>query len=293
MTRSGIVAIVGKPNAGKSTLLNRLVGEKLAITSPKPQSTRDRVVGILTRGDTQLVFTDTPGLLEPRYALHHAMRSASLGAIHDADVVLYLLDGAERLVVPLDVAARLESAPKAAVVVAINKSDVLDDHARHELRRLVPEAHFVSALTGEGLDALLAFIVQQVPESPFLYDADDISVQSLRYFAAEFVRESALEQLSEEVPYSVACVVEEFREDRSPVYIRAVLYVERASQKRILIGEGGTRIKAIGSAARGKIEALLGTSVYLDLWVKVLENWRRDVNALRRLGYKVPEDHKP
>src|SRR5919206_527778 len=218
MSRAGIVTVVGKPNVGKSTLLNRVVGQKLSIVSPKPQSTRDRIVGIRTVGDVQMVVLDTPGLLNPRYALQAAM-------------------------------------------------------------------------TGEGVDALLDDAASRLPESPFLYPDDEISTQTLRFFAAELVRETALEQLEDEVPYSVACVVEEFREDRSPMYIRAVIYVERESQKRILIGHKGAQIREIGRVARQKIEELVGAPVYLDLWVKVLANWRRDVRSLKRFGYKVPEEY--
>jgi GTP-binding protein Era len=154
----------------------------------------------------------------------------------------------------------------------------------------MPEALFVSAQTGDGLPALLAAAAQRLPESPFLYPDDELSTQTIRYFTAELVRETALEQLEDELPYSVACEIEEFREDRSPVYIRAVLHVERESQKRILIGAKGARVRSIGQAARAKIEALVGQQVYLDLWVKVLPNWRKNVVALQRFGYRVPED---
>jgi GTP-binding protein Era len=179
----------------------------------------------------------------------------------------------------------------APVVTALNKVDLLDAPGRAALAARFPDAVLVSAATGEGVTDLLNRISALVPESPFLYDADDVSTQHLRFFAAELVRETALEQLAEELPYALACVVEEFREDRSPVYIRAVVYVERESQKRIVIGHRGARIRAIGSAARQKIEELVGMPVYLDLWVKVLPNWRKDVVALRRLGLGVPEEH--
>ena len=165
--------------------------------------------------------------------------------------------------------------------------DTLPPERTQELRLALPHAHFISGLTGEGVPELRAAIVANLPESPFLYPEDEVSTQSLRFFAAELVRETALEQLGEEVPYSVACVVEEFREDRSPVYVRALIYVERESQKRIIIGAKGARIRSIGEAARGKIESLVGAQVYLDLWVKVASNWRRDAGALERFGYRV------
>jgi GTP-binding protein Era len=172
----------------------------------------------------------------------------------------------------------------------MNKVDALRPAERTELRGLLPDARFISALTGEGVDELLTELGHALPESPFLYPEDEISTASVRFFVAELVRETALEQLDEEVPYSLACVVEEFRENSAPVYIRTVLYVERESQKRILIGSGGQRIRDIGRAARAKVEAFVGASVYLDLWVKVLPNWRKSDSALRRFGYRLHDD---
>jgi GTP-binding protein Era len=290
MPRAGIVTVVGKPNAGKSTLLNRIIGEKLAIVSEKPQSTRDRIVGIHTSGDVQMIVLDTPGLLNPRYELHRAMRSTALRALKDADLVLYLADATERTPPSLLVAADLQSAPRAPVWTVLNKVDAIRPVEREELRENLPDARFISALTGEGVDTLIADVGNALPESPFLYPEDEISTASVRFFVAELVRETALEQLDEEVPYSLACEVEEFREDRTPLYIRTVLYVERESQKRILIGSGGQRIRDIGRAARAKVEAFVGSAVYLDLWVKVLPNWRKSDNALRRFGYRLPDD---
>ncbi len=290
MTRAGIVTVVGKPNAGKSTLLNRIVGQKLSITSPKPQSTRNRIVGIHTEGDTQFVLADTPGLLEPRYALQRAMRATALQALDDADVIVYVVDATDGPPPPLADAAGLSRALSADVLTVLNKVDELDAGERQALEQALPDAIPLSALTGENVDVLLAAIRQRLPESPFLYPEDEIGTQSLRFFAAELIRETALEQLEEEVPYSVACEIEEFREERQPVYIRAVIHVERDSQKRILIGHKGSRIREIGSVARTKIEELIGAPVYLDLWVKVLHNWRRDPRSLRRFGFTMPEE---
>ncbi|MDE3173995.1 MAG: GTPase Era [Gemmatimonadota bacterium] len=290
MPRAGIVTVAGKPNAGKSTLLNRIVGEKLSIVSPKPQSTRDRIVGIHSAGDTQMVLLDTPGLLAPRYELQRAMRATALRALHEADVVIHLVDATDDDRTPLAEAAGLDQPPRAPVLAVYNKIDRLDAAARAALAERHPGALLVSATSGEGVDALLAAVRERLPESPFLYPDDELSVQTLRFFAAELVRETALEQLEEELPYSVACQVEEFREDRVPVYIRAVLYVERESQKRILIGAGGARVRSIGRAARVKIETLVGQAVYLDLWVKVLPNWRKNAVALRRFGYRPSEE---
>lgn len=284
-TRAGIVTVVGRPNAGKSTLLNRVVGEKLAITSPKPQSTRDRVVGIRTDAGVQMIFFDTPGLLEPRYALHAAMRATAQEALRDADVIVYLVDATEGAPAPLVDAAALASTPRAPVVLVLNKVDALTAEQRGAVRGLMPDAAMVSALTGEGVDDLVVRLAALLPESAFLYPEDEISTQSVRFFTAELIRETALEQLGDEVPYSLACEIDEFREAASPVYIRAVLYVERESQKGIVIGARGARLRDIGRAARAKVETLIGAPVYLDLWVKVLPNWRRDERALRRFGY--------
>lgn len=289
MPRAGTVTLAGRPNAGKSTLLNRLVGQRLAITSPKPQSTRERVVGLITDDDTQIILLDTPGLLEPAYALQKSMRAASLEALDDADVIIHLIDALEGHSETLAAAAGLPAdlAPRAATITAFNKADALSAARRAALLAENPGAVVISALTGDGVPGLLDRVRAILPEHPFYYDADDLSTQNMRFFAAEMIRETALEQLEDEVPYSVACEIEEYRETRSPVYIRAVLHVERDSQKRILIGAGGSRIKSIGTRARGKIETLIRSPVYLDLHVKVLPNWRRDSAALRRLGYRV------
>ncbi|HEY4129183.1 MAG TPA: GTPase Era [Gemmatimonadaceae bacterium] len=297
MPKAGIVTVVGKPNAGKSTLLNRIVGQKLSIVSPKPQSTRDRIVGIHTSEDVQFIILDTPGLLNPRYALQESMRATALAALADADVILYLIDGSEDKVESLESVAALEQLPRAHVIVGINKVDVIPKPRYEQLVERARDAtgaadvRLLSAVTGEGIEDLLAAVGALLPESPFLYPEDDISTQTVRFFVRELIRETALEQLSDEVPYSVACEIEEFREGQTPVYIRAVLHVERESQKGILIGAGAKRIREIGRVARTKIEALVGSSVYLDLRVKVLPNWRRNANALNRFGYKLPGEN--
>lgn len=289
-TRAGFVTLVGRPNAGKSTLLNRLVGECLAIVSAKPQSTRERVVGILSDDASQLIFLDTPGLLEPRYALHKAMLHSAHQAIDDADVILYLVDAQRDKPEDLVTLGQLPAPPRAPVIVVFNKSDGVSAARREELSALAPDASWISAATGDGCEALLARVRAALPESPFFYDADDVSTQQMRFFVAEFLRETVLEQLDDEVPYGIAVGIEEFREAEDPVYIRAFLYVERESQKGIVVGAGGSRIKAIGQAARARIEPLVGRKVFLDLRVKELKNWRKDRNALARLGYRLPEE---
>ena len=290
MTRAGIVTVAGKPNAGKSTLLNRIIGQKLSIVSPKPQSTRDRIVGIHTTGSVQMIILDTPGLLDPAYPLQRAMRATSLEALAEADVIIYVVDATENTAPDFAAAAGLDVQPRAPIIVAFNKTDALPSSRQAELAERHPSALQISASTGDGVTRLLELAAERLPESPFLYPDDEISTQAVRFFVSELVRETALEQLDDEVPYSVACAVEEYREGRTPLYIRAVLYVERESQKRILIGAKGDRIRTIGKASRLKIEQFVGQSVYLDLWVKVLSNWRKNATSLRRLGYHLPQE---
>lgn len=284
MHRCGTVVLAGRPNVGKSALLNALIGEHLAIVSPKPQSTRLPVVGLLTTGDTQFIFTDSPGLLEPQYRLHEAMRAAAVRAINDADVIAYLHPLPEYPAPPLAAVAGLERPPRAGVVTVYTKADLVRPSERPTVR---PSDVVVSAVEKQGLDALLGALGARLPEGPWHYDPAELATQPARFFAAEFVREAAFELLQEELPYSVAAEIDEFREGASPVYIRAIVYVERESQKGIVIGEGGRTIKALGQAARAKIEALLGQHVFLELHVKVLPKWRRHEPSLKRLGYVV------
>ena len=278
--------LAGRPNVGKSTLLNALVGEHLAIVSPKPQSTRRPVVGVLTRDDTQYIFTDSPGLLEPEYRLQETMRAAAVRGIADAEVIAYLHPLSQHPAPDFQTVARLAQPPRAPVVTVYTKSDLGPPAPALDQRR-PPDAVVVSALTGAGLGQLLDRLRAELPEGPFHYDPAEMATQPTRFFAAEFVREAAFELLQEELPYSVAVEIDEFREATEPVYIRAVVYVERGSQKGIVIGQGGRTVKALGQAARAKIEALLGQRVFLELHVKVLPRWRRHEPSLKRLGYAV------
>ena len=282
MTRCGTVALAGRPNVGKSTLLNALVGEHLAIVSPKPQSTRLPVVGLLTQDDAQFIFTDSPGLLEPEYQLHETMRAAALRAIDDADVIAYLHPLTEFPAPPLTDVAKIPRTPRAPIVPVYTKADLVAPSARPPVR---PPDVILSAVTREGIGAFLDALAGRLPEGPFHYDPDELATQPTRFFAAEFIRQAAFELLHEELPYSIACEIDEFREGADPVYIRAVLYVERDSQKGIVIGQGGLTIKSLGAAARAKIEALLERRVFLDVHVKVLPKWRRHEPSLKRLGY--------
>ena len=287
-----MVALVGFPNVGKSSLMNRLVEQKLSIVTPLAQTTRERVLGIDTRGGVQMVFVDTPGLVDPRYLLHRAMMHEATEVMDDADVVLLLIDASRgRPDFRDDVLELVRRAPK--LMAVSNKIDIATAEQRAAVRawareRLNLEPFEVSAETGEGAEPLRAAVAERLPESPFLYPEDDVSSQPVRFFVAELVRETIFELYEKEVPYSVAVKVEEFRESASPVYIRAVVFVERPTQKAILIGSGGAAIRELGRSAREKIEDFVGAPVYLDLWVKVLPRWRRDALALQRFGFSIP-----
>lgn len=281
-TRSGHIALTGLPNVGKSTLLNALIGEHLGIISPKPQATRLPVVGLRTETDVQYIFHDLPGLLDPSYLMQERMRAAALEQLDRADVILYLHPAPEAPAPPFTQVARLETAPSVPVLTVYTKGDVVSAEARAQL---MASGDLVTSENGAGLSQLLARIKPLLPERPFEFDPDDVGTQPIRFFVEEFLREAAFELLEEEVPYSFNAQVEEFRENDRPVYIRVTLYVERETQKAILIGAGGRTIKALGSHARRRLEPLIGAPVFLDCWVKVLPNWRKNATALARFGF--------
>lgn len=292
-TRAGLVALVGRPNVGKSTLLNAFLGEKLSIVTSREQTTRERVLGILTADGVQMVFVDTPGLLEPRYLLQESMQAEALSAVADADAVLLLLDPTQTddPVPGADALERLRSRGS-RLVVAVNKADLARPHQLQRMQAwardtLGVDAAVISASTGEGLEALREGLGSMLPASPFLYPADDLAAQPVRFFVEELIRETIFEEYEQEVPYATAVRIEEFREGDDPVYIRARIFVERESQKGILIGKGGEAIKRLGTRSRMKIEAFTGRPVYLDLWVKPLPGWRKQAAALKRLGYRT------
>ncbi|MGE0443527.1 MAG: GTPase Era [Gemmatimonadales bacterium] len=273
-----VVALAGRPNVGKSSLLNAILGEPLSMVSPKAQATRQPVGGLRTEGSCQLIFRDLPGLLDPEYLLQTRMRDAALREMADADVVLHLHPAPEAPAPPL--ASFLPPGSRLPRQVTVyTKADL------GAPRELEPGALAVSAATGAGIEALVARLVEMAPPGPWHYPADDLGTQPTRFFVEEYLREAAFEHLEEEVPYSFTAIVEEFRESASPVYIRATLYVERESQKRILIGSGGRTIKAIGRHARERLEGLLGTRVYLETWVKVVPKWRQSSEFLARIGW--------
>jgi len=291
--KCGYVALIGVPNVGKSTLLNRLVGEKLAITSPKPQTTRHRLLGIVNLPAAQLLFVDTPGVLDPKGALNATLVAAALTALADADVVVWLVeprppDPNDKVLLP-----HLRQLNRPLIVV-LNKIDTVPKprllpliSAYHELFPASPIVP-LSALLGDGVAALMAEILKLLPVAPPLYPPDQETDSTERFLVAELIRERVLHHTKEEIPHAVAVQVEEFDESRRPqlVKIRAVIFVERNSQKGILIGKQGRMLKAIGAEARAEIEALLGAKVFLELWVKVWKNWRKDPRALRILGFQ-------
>lgn len=294
-TRAGTVALVGLPNAGKSSLLNRLLGSKLSIVTPFAQTTRERVIGIDSRDGAQLVFVDTPGIVRPAYLLHRSLIELIEETIADADVIVLVTDGS-RAPPDLDddVVAGLRRLPN-RVLVAVNKEDIaaetqLSAHTVWARRMLEAPAVIVSAETGTGAEALRGQIVARLPESPFLYPEDDLSSQPVRFFVAELIRETVFEQYSEEIPYAVAVRIDDFQEAADPIRIRATIYVERASQKGILIGKGGAALRELGTRARMKIEEFIEAHVFLELWVKVLPKWRKNPIELRRLGFPVPQE---
>ena len=288
MPRCGHVALAGRPNVGKSSLMNALVGEHLAIVSPKAQATRLPVTGLLTEGDVQFIFQDLPGLLDPAYLMQHRMRALALEGLRHADVILHLHPAPDAPAPSLVQVAGLEAPPRAPVLTVYTKADQVPPDQRPAGWQEDPVACWVSAVTGEGLPGLLSAVAARLPESPFEHDPEDIGTQPLRFFVVEYLREAAFDLLGDELPYAFAAEVDEFRESTDPVYIRATLYIERKSQKGILIGEGGRTIRALGQQARERLEALLGRRVYLETWVKVLPHWRRDPGALSRFGF--PEE---
>jgi GTPase len=284
--RTGHVALAGAPNVGKSSLLNALVGQHLAIVSPRAQATRLPVVGIRTDDDVQYVFHDLPGLLQPGYLMQARMRALALEALPRMDLVLHLHPAPDAPAGPLAELAGLEHPLEVPVLTVYTKGDLVTPPRRAKLGR---QGAVVSTVTGEGVERLLTAVRERLPEREFEYDPDDVGTQPLRFFAVEYLREAAFELLGDELPYAFTAEVEEFREAEQPVYIRVTLFVERESQKRIVIGAGGRTIKAIGAHARQRLEELIGTPVYLDTWVKVLPNWRKNAAALARFGFPATE----
>jgi GTP-binding protein Era len=293
--KSGFVAVIGRPNVGKSTLVNQYVGEKVAIVSSKPQTTRSRILGILTRETVQVVFVDTPGIHRPFHKLGKVMVNTATDVIPDADVVLFMVDASvrpdkeDRMIADI-----LEKQTDAPVILVLNKMDLLlpekvEAHtdAYWEIAPFHDEWMMTTATEGTNLDALLERVIDALPEGPRYYPREYFTDQTEREIVAELIREQVLRHTYHEVPHSVAVVVEEFKErEEGVVYIAANIFVEKESQKGIIIGRGGRMIRKIGSDGREAVERLIGGRVYLDLWVKVREGWREDERELRRLGFE-------
>jgi len=294
--RSGFVAIIGRPSVGKSTLLNAFVGQKIAIISEKPQTTRNRILGILTRDDAQFVFVDTPGIHKPVHKLGEYMVKAAEQAVPDSDVVLLVVDSSvpptpeDRLA--LDLLQRQSQAP---IILVLNKMDLLrPEHVQAHTEQYLALGSFaewmmVSAAKAENLDKLLALVMQHLPQGPRYFPPGQVTDLTERFVAAELVREQVLRYLHQEIPHAVAVVVEDFSERRPGLtHIGATIYVEKDSQKGIVIGNKGAMLKQVGSAARQDIERELDIHAFLELWVKVRPKWRRDEAELRRVGYSTP-----
>ncbi len=297
--RSGVVAVVGRPNVGKSTLINRLLQQKIAIVSPKPQTTRRRQLGIFTDERGQVLFVDTPGLHAPQHKLGEYMVKMAESAFRDADVILLLLDvsqppeRADQYI--SETVARLRG--KTPVLLALNKADLLVPDTRDANiaahTALIPHdrAFTISALNGDGVNDLLSDLFARLPVGPLYYPPDEVSDVNMRFIAAEVVREKIMLLTEQEIPYSVAVEVESYKERSDDMtYISALIYVERDSQKGIVIGKGGEMIKKISTQARAELENMLGTKVFLDLRVKVLKNWRSDEKLMQRLGYRLQDE---
>lgn len=288
--RTGHVALAGAPNVGKSTLLNALVGQHLAIVSPKPQATRLPVTGLRTETETQFIFHDLPGLLEPGYLLQARMRDLALDTAAEMDLILHLHPAPDAPAPPFEQVAGLTRPLPIPILTVYTKGDLVSAPQRSALERTAP---VVAATRDQGLERLLDRVRPHLPEKEFEHDPDDIGTQPLRFFVVEYLREAAFDLLGDELPYSFTAEVEEFREAERPVYIRVTLFVERESQKGIVIGRSGQTLKALGSHARSRLEHLIGEPVYLDCWVKSLPNWRKSSAALVRFGFPAESPGAP
>lgn len=290
--KSGFVAIVGRPNVGKSTVLNRLVGEKVAIVTAKPETTRNKIQGILTNKDAQVVFVDTPGIHKPKNLLGKYITKAAKDSLLEVDLVIFIIDMTKGITDEDKLIFKMVKEAGKPAILLINKVDLMSKSLAlplieeslklYDFKEIIP----TSATIGDNMDAVLAKVIEHLPSGPKLFSDDQLTDKSERFMAGEIVREKALELTHEEVPHSIAVLIEEFADRPKKVtYIRATIYVERQSQKKIIVGHRGQMLKYIGEAARNDIQKLLGRHVYIELWVKVHENWRKDIQALKMLGY--------
>ena len=291
MKRTGFIAIVGRPNVGKSTLLNSILGEKVAIVSSKPQTTRNRIIGIHTKGDDQYVFLDTPGIFKPRNTLGNFMVKTANSSMQDADAVILVVDTGKPVSdVEKNVIEYLKRTETPSVL-ALNKIDMYRREQIAETIAAYAELHAFSAVVpicaknGKGVEEVLDECSPFLQESDFFFPEDMVTDQSERQVAAEVIREKLLRTLNKEIPHGVAVAIEEFKDEGSLVSIRAEIYCEKASHKGIIVGKNGEELKRVGSYARADLEAILGAKVYLNLWVKVKENWRDSQRGITDFGY--------
>ena len=296
VSRCGYVAIVGRPNVGKSTLLNHILGQKLAITSRKPQTTRHTLLGIKTEGAVQAIYVDTPGLhKENEKALNRFMNKSASQALRDVDVVLFVVDRLRWTDEDQMVLERVQYLT-CPVLIVVNKLDRMDDKNEllphlEWLTKQLPNAEVVpvSALQGRNIDRLESLIAERLPESEHFYPEDQLTDKSSRFLAAELVREKVMRQLGAEIPYQVAVEIEQFKQEGRILHIQALILVEREGQKKIIIGDGGERLKKIGQEARLDMQKLFGSKIMLNLWVKVRRGWSDDERALGSLGYRFDD----
>jgi len=289
--KSGFVNIIGNPNAGKSTLMNALVGDQLSIITPKAQTTRHRIIGILNHADYQIVFSDTPGLVNPHYKLQESMMTGVRSALQDADVFILLSDLGEDFKNP-EIIEKIKRS-NVPILLLLNKIDLSnqEDIAAkiNEWKEKLPTAQIlpVSALHNFNMDAVIAMILEHLPDAPPYYPKDEVSDRNLRFFVSEIIREKILLFYQKEIPYSVEVVVDSYEESETIDKIRALIFVERESQKAIIIGNKGAALKKVGKEARKQMEKFLGKQVYLELFVKVMKDWRDNEKILKRFGYEI------
>ncbi len=295
-TKSGFVAIIGLPNVGKSTLLNQLLGTKVSIVSPKPQTTRFNIKGVLTRNDFQIIFVDTPGIHDAKSLFNQLMVKEALNALQEVDIILWVMDVTHRIPEEEKILDLIKKANKPAILV-LNKIDlikkqellpIIDYFSKlHDFHAIIP----ISALKNDGLDRVLNELIKLLPEGPFYYESHQVTDLPLNLLIAEIIREKIFLLTYQEIPYSTAVKVEEIKEEpeKNLLYIQATIFIERDSQKGIIIGKGGRMLKKIGTLAREELEFLLGKKIYLDLWVKALKDWRERKTYIRRIAIPFRE----
>jgi len=295
--KSGFISIIGRPNVGKSTFLNRVIGQKIAIMSDKPQTTRNKVQGVLTGNDSQMIFIDTPGIHKPKHKLGDFMVKSAINALREVDVILFMVNAVEGIGRGDEYIIEKLEGIKTPIFLVVNKIDeVHPDQLLPLIEKYKEKLDFkaivpISALQGNNIESLLASIKKELPEGPQYYPADQVTDHPERFIISELIREKALHLTREEVPHSIAVVIDSIKkmEGKETVHVMATIIVERSSQKGIIIGKQGSMLKEIGQRARKDIELLLGSKVYLELWVKVQKDWRNKASVLRDYGFRDDE----